>query len=170
MKIIDINGEERECIRIYPDPKFAGYMKAEFKSKNRVGYTHTEWYPIADFVKNNPKLKDLTKDAPKVADDDLGVVTSATKMTLSDNTKGWKENQYLGFPVWISRGKGEGQTRSVIKNTKKTLTIDKAWEILPDKTSQYVLSYNIHDPQVRGNILPRSGEQQLTKRGLKRKN
>lgn len=164
MKIIDINGEERDCTKVYPDPKFAGYMKVEFISKNRVGYTHSEWYPIIDFVKNNPTLKDLTTKAVKVVNDDLGIVTSAKKNNLIDNSKKWEENEYVDFPIWISRGKGEGQTRKVIKNTKNTIFIDKAWDILPNNTSQYVLSHNIHDPQVRGNTLPNVEVMKLTKR------
>ncbi|PJE69378.1 hypothetical protein COU96_00070, partial [Candidatus Shapirobacteria bacterium CG10_big_fil_rev_8_21_14_0_10_38_14] len=87
MKIIDINGEERDCVKVYPDPKFAGYMKVEFASKNRVGYTHSEWYPIADFIKNNPKLKNLTTKAIKVVNDDLGVVTGAKPISLTDKSK-----------------------------------------------------------------------------------
>ena len=154
MKIVDINGEERECVSVSPDPKFAGYMKVEFASKNRVGYTHSEWYPVSDFIKNNPTLKNLTTKAKKVINDDLGVVTSAKKDSLTDKSKKWNDNDYVGFPLWISRGKGEGQTRTVLNNTKNTLFINKPWKEVPNGTSQYVLSYNVHDPQVRGNTLP----------------
>ena len=170
MKIIDINGEERECVSVSPDPKFAGYMKVEFVSKNRVGYTHSEWYPVSDFIKNNPKLKNLTTKAIKVVNDDLGVVTGAKPISLTDKSKRWKENIYAGFPVWISRGRGEGQTRTIIANTKNTLTIAKPWKEIPNSTSQYVLSHNVHDPQVRGNTLPTAEPKPLTKRGSKRKN
>lgn len=154
MKIIDINGEERECESASPDPKFAGYMKVEFESKNRSGYKHSEWYPIADFIKNNPTLKNLTTKAVKVVSDDLGVVTSAKKDSLTDLSKKWNINDYVDFPIWISRGKGEGQTRKVVKNTKNTIYVDKPWDVVPNKLSQYVLSHNVHDPQVRGNMLP----------------
>lgn len=153
MKIIDINGEERDCVKVYPDPQFAGYIKVEFASKNRVGYTHSEWYPMTDFIKNNPSFRDLTTKAPKIIKDDLGIVTSAKKDSLSDSTKKWNVNDYVGFPLWISRGKGEGQTRIVTGNTKNKLIIDKPWEIIPNTSSQYVLSHNIHDPQVLGNQL-----------------
>jgi hypothetical protein len=155
MKIIDINGEERECVKVYPDPQFAGYMKVEFVSKNRIGYTHSEWYPMSDFVHNNPGLKKLTTMALKVIEDDLGVVSSAKKDSLTDSTKKWTINEYIGFPIWISRGLGEGQTRKVKSNTKNTLIVDKPWKEVPNGTSQYVLSHNIHNPQVRGNTLPK---------------
>lgn len=170
MKIIDINGEERDCVSVSPDPKFAGYMKVEFASKNRIGYTHSEWYPVTDFIKNNPSLKHLTTSAPKVINDDLGVVTSAKKDSLIDKSKKWNIDDYVGFPLWISRGKGEGQTRSVVSNTKNTLVVDKSWNEIPNNSSQYVLSHNVHDPQVKGNTLPAAEFKVLTKNGSKRKN
>ena len=43
MKIIDVNGNERECVSATPDKGFPGYMKLEFKSKIRKGYQHSEW-------------------------------------------------------------------------------------------------------------------------------
>jgi len=170
MKIIDINGEERDCLSVAPDPKFAGYIKVDFASKNRQGYTHSEWYPIADFVKNNPSLKHLTQKAVKLVNDDLGVVTSAKKNSLTDKSKNWQKNDYAGFPLWISRGKGEGQTRTVVSNTQNTLYIDKPWKDVPNSTSQYVLSYNVHNPQVRGNTLPTAEPKPLTKGYSKSKN
>jgi hypothetical protein len=153
MKIIDINGKERECFKVFPDSKFAGFMKIEYTSKTRKGYAHSEWYPIKDFIKNNPTLKNLTTGAPKVAEDTLGRVSKADKTILTDKSQNWKENCYLGFPVWISRGKGEGQTRTIVSNTHNTITINKKWEIIPDKSSQYVISHNVHDPQIIGNTL-----------------
>jgi hypothetical protein len=130
-------------------------MRIDFISKLRKGHTHSEWYLISEFIQKNPKLKHLTKKAPQIAPDDLGVVSKATAITLIDKTKKWKKDAYLGFPLWISRGKGEGQTRIVVSNTKNTLNLDKPWKEVPDASSQYVLSYNIHDPQVRGNVLPK---------------
>jgi hypothetical protein len=153
MKIIDINGKERECKKVSPDPKFAGFMKVEYVSKTRKGYTHSEWYPIKDFIKNNPTLENLTTEAPGLVEDALGRVSKADKKKLSDKTQNWKENCYRGFPVWISRGKGEGQTRTVISNTHNTIIIDKQWKVVPDKSSQYVISHNVHDPQIIGNTL-----------------
>lgn len=151
MKIIDINGNERECIKVYPDKDYPGYMRVEFKTKVR---SHHEWYPIEEFIKNNPTLKKITVDAPRVAEETLGVVSSSSKNELTDKKQNWELNIYVGFPVWISRGLGEGQVRIITSNTSNTLVIDKPWDILPNKTSQYVISHNIHDPQVRGNTLP----------------
>ncbi len=154
MKIIDVNGNERECVSATPDKGFPGYMKIEFKSKIRKDYHHSEWYPVNEFVKNNPKLAHLAKGAPKPPKEDLGVVTSASKTSLTDKKKKWKTNNFAGYPLWISRGKGEAQTRKIISNTKNTLTINQPWKVIPDKTSQYVISFNVHNPQVMGATLP----------------
>lgn len=151
MKITDINGTIRDCEKIFPDPAYPGYMRVEFKTEVR---SHHVWYPIEDFVKNNPTLSNLTRNIPVQPKDIIGVVTKSTKDSLTDKKQKWTTNAYAGFPLWISRGTGEGQIRAVVKNDHSTLTIDKAWEIAPDKTSQYVLSHNIHDPQPMGNTLP----------------
>jgi len=151
MKIIDVNGNERECAEVYPDKDYPGYMRVEFKSAVR---SHHEWYPIKDFTKNNPDLVYLTKDSPILVADTLGIVSSSTYTTIKDTKQKWDDNCYADFPIWISRGKGEGQIRNVESNTRNSIKIDKPWDIMPDKSSQYVISHNIHDPQPFGNTLP----------------
>lgn len=151
MKIVDVNKTERDCVSAYPDKDYPGYMRVEFKTEVR---SHHIWYPIAEFIKNNPSLEKLTKNAPAVTAETVGVVTSSTENSLTDSKQKWTKNAYLDFPVWISRGSGEGQIRTVISNTGNTIKIDKVWDTLPNKSSQYVLSYNIHDPQPLGNNLP----------------
>jgi hypothetical protein len=155
MKITDVNGNLRDCISIVPDPAFPGFMKIEYESKNRPGYTHSEWYPIIDFLKNNPKLLKLVKGAKQSFSEDLGVVTRAGKEFIQDISKNWLKDIFVGTPVWISRGKGEGEQRKVIKNNKNKLYLDKPWLIIPDKSSQYVVSFNIRqDIKPAGNTLP----------------
>jgi len=165
MHIIDINGNDRDCIKAYPDPNYPGYLKIEYKNQVR---SYTDWYPIKDFLINNPDLEHLTKNAASVTPDDLGIVTKSTKDTLTDKTKKWKIDVYTDFPVWIARGKGEGQTRKVLSNTHSTLTLNTPWDILPDTTSQYLISHNIHDPQILGNTLPLA-EIDVTEVAIKKK-
>lgn len=148
MQIIDINGSERNCQSVALDHSYPGYMKIEFRN-------HHEWLTIKEFVDLNPKLTSLTTGAPKLPEEDLGVVTSSTEDTLKDSKKNWELNAYTGYTLWISRGKGESQTRFITKNSHNTLYIDKPWEIKPNKTSQYVLTQNIiHDSVIHGNSLP----------------
>ncbi len=154
MIIVDINGNKRDCLRVSPDNNWPGYMKVEYRSQHRKDHQYAEWYPVEDFVKNNPGYKNLAAGAPQPAPETLGVVSKAGKLSLTDKPKNWKKNIFVNSPVWISRGKGEGQVRRVISNTKNTITIDRNWKTIPDKTSQYVISFNIHDPQILGNTLP----------------
>lgn len=155
MNITDGNGNLRECISVAPDPNFPGYMKVQFESKNRPGYTHSEWYPIVDFLKNNPTLSNLVQGIKHVYYEDLGVVSRGGKEFLQDISKNWSGDIFVDTPVWISRGKGEGQQRKVIRNNKNKLYVDKPWEVIPDKSSQYVVSINVRkDIKPMGNTLP----------------
>jgi hypothetical protein len=154
MKIIDINGQERECLTIDSDPTYPGFIKVVYASRREPGTTRIEWYPMMDFIKQNPSLKDSIKNTTPPAKDDLGVVTKSGKDHLKDSTKKWQTNCYAGFSVWISRGKGEGQIRTVLKNTFNALFINKPWDTKPDKTSQYVVSLNIKNPSPLANTLP----------------
>ncbi len=148
MQIVDINGTPRNCLRCYADPSYPGYMRVEFKS-------HHEWFTIKEFISFNPTLTHLTSGSVALPPEDLGVVTSAKTDSLTDSHKKWEVNDYLGFTLWISRGKGEAQTRTVVKNSPNTIYIDRPWETKPDKTSQYVLTHEtIHDSVVHGNQLP----------------
>ncbi len=97
-----------------------------------------------------------------------GIVTSATSMTLSESTKTWKvaSGNILndtGFvknrDVILVSGKGEGQHRKVVANTSDTLTIDKAWEVIPDKTTKYVIVKAIKNNQITDNYIEDTGRQ-----------
>jgi hypothetical protein len=154
MKIIDINGQKRECHEASIDPRWPGFITVEFISQNRQGKKHLEWYPLKDFLEMNPKIAKVLGDIPPAPQDDLGVVSHSGEFYLEDTNKNWQNNIYVGFHLWISRGTGEGQVRLIKSNTKNTVTIDRAWELLPDNKSQYVISYNIHDVKILGNCLP----------------
>lgn len=155
MKIIDINGRERECQNAFLDSSWPGFITVKFTSLNRPGYSHTEWYPLKQFIANNPTLAHLTKGKtvappPEIA----GVVSSAKPDSLSDKTQNWQNNIYAGYNLWISRGKGESQTRIIMENTKNRLIIDKPWDIKPDKTSQYTILLHLGSTDQKGNTLP----------------
>lgn len=156
MKIIDINGRERECVRAYFNHSWPGYVTVEFESKRRKGYKHTEWMPIDDFFAHNPSLKNTitTQGLPPKRPLQLaGQVTSALKDSLTDTTQNWDPNSYAGMYCWISRGKGEGQVRIILKNTKSRVVVDKPWDTRPNHTSQYSLLYHRPTTPAQGNTL-----------------
>ena len=117
MKIIDINDSGRECQSVGPDHEYPGFMKVQYKR-------HFEWMTIEEFLGKNPQLKKLADTAHHFAPDIACVVTSSGDNFLKDSTQNWQKNCYAGYSVWISRGKGEGQKRTIIKNEVNTLHID----------------------------------------------
>jgi hypothetical protein len=160
MKIIDINGIEREVKSVAPDPKYPGYVKVEF---NR----HHEWLSFNEFTEKNPDLTHLLNDTPNAPADVVGVISTATKNSIKDTAQDWVENVYIGMWLWISRGEGEGQKRRITKNTKNTLYLDKDWDIKPNKTSQYVISYHVNDSvRAMGNTLPQEDMKALERRAI----
>lgn len=155
MKITDTNNIVRDCENVTLDRNFPGYVKADFVSKVRVGYKHSEWFPLDEFLANNPNLKKTLGTILTTPHEDLGVVSKSGQDYIQDNAKDWKKNIFAGVPVWISRGKGEGEQRTVTKNGKNIFYIDKPWKEIPDKTSQYVISFNVaKNIKPVGNNLP----------------
>ena len=137
MKIIDINGKERECEKAFPDPAYPGFMRVEFVNPKR---SYHIWYPIDDFLKNNPTMGDSTEGMSQPAEAITSTVTSATKTTLTDNTQKWDENGHIGMKVWIARGPGEHESKEIIANTVDTLILKENWKMIPNRDSQYVIS------------------------------
>lgn len=173
MQIIDINGASRECLRVFLDPAWPGYASVEFARKSDPTKTRIEWMPITDFALKNPQLKDLfngksTEPAPDIS----GIVSTAGSDTLVDKNASWPTNAYAGHYVWISRGPGDGTTRTILKNTQTILYIDKPWDKKPTRDSQYAIVQTLpqnHAPS--GQILPitelRKLEQKARKMDIK---
>lgn len=77
-----------------------------------------------------------------------GQVSSAGTLTLTDSTAAWSTNQFVvvqnisanGLVVAILDGKGMGQWRNIVSNTPTTITVDSAWDIVPDATSRYAVN------------------------------
>ena len=70
-----------------------------------------------------------------------GTVTSATASTLSDTAAVFITGGVGlgGVPVYIRSGTGSGQERRIQSNTATVLTIESAWDTIPDSTSEYVI-------------------------------
>jgi hypothetical protein len=160
MKIIDINGTERDAKKVFLDPEFPGYVRIEFKR-------HREWMTIKEFLQKNPNLKDVVKDAKEAAPDITGTVSSATNSTLKDTSQSFDPNAYMGYHVWIARGHGEGQVREILKNSQNTLTLNVPWETKPNNTSQYVIANKIDkDMHAMGNTLAIEDMKALEKKAI----
>ncbi|OGD83150.1 hypothetical protein A2572_03835 [Candidatus Collierbacteria bacterium RIFOXYD1_FULL_40_9] len=171
MKVIDINNKERDCLKVYFDPKWPGYATVNFASKSRPDTTRQEWYPLADFLIKNPELKHLFTNAPeKSAEEVSGTGTATGDNYLVDEKVNWQENIYAGYNLWISRGPGEGQTRVILSNTNNKLIIDKPWDTPPNHLSQYTIVQNLTiTPKAVGNTLPLAELQEFEEKARKMK-
>ena len=69
---------------------------------------------------------------------DTGTATSGTLTTLTDNTKTWTPDAYIGMFVRITDGTGITQLKEITSNTIDTLTV--AFDIAPDATSVYEIA------------------------------
>jgi hypothetical protein len=69
----------------------------------------------------------------------FGTAEGGTSTTLTDNDKSWATDQWVGKVLVISAGTGVGQVRKIIANTDTTITVDNAFLIIPDSTSQYII-------------------------------
>lgn len=155
MKIIDINNKERECERVFLDPAWPGYISVEFKRKSDPTKKRVEWMPLSDFALKNPKLSKIwagtsTNKPPETA----GIVSSSDPDSLTDESASWIENVYAGYFVWISRGPGEGQTRTIMRNTYNQIFVDKPWDKMPTDDSQYSVVLKLGNTTPQGNTLP----------------
>ena len=70
----------------------------------------------------------------------ISFATDGSVNTLSDTRQNWKPNFYHDATVLIISGRGFGQYRRVIGNTKDTLTLETPWNVEPDATTEYLVS------------------------------
>lgn len=82
----------------------------------------------------------LSLEATSIVQKDpvAGLVTGSTPATLVDTSQAWTVDQWKGYYVLITLGKGIGQYRKVINNTAATLyVVDWDTGLAPDSTSTY---------------------------------
>lgn len=99
----------------------------------------------------------------------LGTVDAATENSITDSKQEWpvfgtSRPGYVGDvnasvpscsnAVAIISGKGAGQWRYILKNSSTTMQIDRPWDVVPEKGSQYVvMKWSAEDWLVKENIL-----------------
>ena len=74
---------------------------------------------VTDFAGNTSYITDATGTlfTEKIT------VTSATSTTITDTSKSWTTNQWLGYNIYISSGSGVKQKAKVLSNTATALTL-----------------------------------------------
>jgi hypothetical protein len=74
-----------------------------------------------------------------------GTATSGSTTTIADTGKSWTTNQWAGRHVWIHTGTANGQWRVVVSNTATVLTVNRAFSVAINNTSQYIVAHNFAD-------------------------
>jgi prepilin-type processing-associated H-X9-DG protein len=70
----------------------------------------------------------------------ISFATGSSANALTDTRQNWKPDFYYDATVLIISGRGFGQYRRVISNTKDTLMLEKPWNVEPDSTTEYLVS------------------------------
>ena len=96
----------------------------------------------------------------------LGTVSEATAITIKDSKQEWQDFtdrvstawQYAVHPtnymIAIVSGKGAGQWRTIIHNNDTVLTVDRPWDVIPDKGSHYIINqWSAYQLLVKDNVL-----------------
>jgi len=90
---------------------------------------------------------------PDRVDEEAGAVSGATATTLQDNSKNWSNFRHRPVVAIVS-GKGMGQWRSITSRNGNTLTLDRAWDVVPEGGCHYaIFNWGAHNWLVQGNTL-----------------
>lgn len=84
---------------------------------------------------------------------DYGEVTSATSSTLSDSGQNWVTDRWNDdYEVRITKGLGEGQTRTITDTTTTQLTISPNWTTTPNTTSEFYIGNRYQECWFAGTV------------------
>ena len=70
---------------------------------------------------------------------DTGTASIADVGSITDTSKAWTANKWIGGFIEITAGSGIGQVRQVAGNTSNIITVSRPWTTVPDNSSQYML-------------------------------
>lgn len=71
--------------------------------------------------------------------------TGAGASSLTDASRAWAIDLYIGQRVRLTAGTGAGQVREIASNTADTVQITEPWETTPDTTTLYVIEQNTYE-------------------------
>ncbi len=115
--------------------------------------------PVTNKLRNDGETF-LTEGGGGSRTENFGTVKTASATTISDPSNVINVDPFgLGsipetYAVAIVAGTGAGQRRRVVSYANSTLTVDRAWDIVPDTTSVYsTFVWGLKDVQLIGNTL-----------------
>lgn len=123
---VEINGDKN--LMLGDDYGMVWLWDVNDADGTNLGPQYLNGYPTSS---TNNSLTDTD-----IVDDD-GTVTAAGATTLTDSTKAWVTNQWIGYQVYIKTGTGMGSSGIVVSNTATQLTIAAPWAVNPVSTDFY---------------------------------
>ncbi|RAK00575.1 putative Ig domain-containing protein, partial [Larkinella arboricola] len=86
-------------------------------------------------------------------DEETGTVSGASATTLRDDSKNWGSVKQSPV-VAIVNGKGMGQWRKIVSRSGNTLTLDRAWAVVPGAGSRYaIFNWGAQNWLIKGNTM-----------------
>jgi hypothetical protein len=67
-------------------------------------------------------------------------VTHAAENSIGSTLLSMQDDEHAGLVVRITKGRGAGQERTVLKNDRRSLIVAPPWESIPDSTSEFVVA------------------------------
>jgi hypothetical protein len=81
---------------------------------------------------------DLSTASAIYINGDRGKATATSATAITESTKAWVTDRWIGAFVKIIRGTGIGQVRQILSNSATSITT-AAWGTTPDTTSEYII-------------------------------
>ncbi len=125
-----------------------------------VGNTFDVAYgPITNKTRNDGETI-LTEGGGAGRTENIGTVASASATTLTDPSNTINVDPFgtgaipENYGVAIVGGTGAGQTRRLVSYNAPTLTVDRAWDVIPDATSHYAtFVWGMEKSLIKANVL-----------------
>ena len=115
--------------------------------------------PITNKTRNDGETI-LTEGGGAARTENLGNVASADATSISDPNNTINIDPFStgvipeDYGVVIVGGKGAGQTRRLIAYSQPKITVDRAWDVIPDSTSRYAtFVYGLEKSLIKDNVL-----------------
>lgn len=68
-----------------------------------------------------------------------GIITHISSDIIEDAHQSWAVNIWAGYYIHITAGHGSGQTRRIVSNTAKTITVSPAFTEIPNVNSIFII-------------------------------
>lgn len=76
-----------------------------------------------------------TFDVSVLENSDNGTVETASSTQITDSSKNWVTNEWVGYVLHVIGGVGNGQMIPIVSNTSTTLTLAYGFKTLPNSSS-----------------------------------